>query len=337
MTRLRYLQAMTKAIGDEMRRDASVIVLGEDVEQAARGVMRGLREEFGPDRVRDTPISEAGFVGFATGAAMVGKRPVVEFQINTMPFQAFDQIVNQAAKMHLMTGGQARVPVTYVLPASGAAFGNAGQHSDHVYPYLAHAGIKTVIPAAADDAYGLLLTAIRDDDPVAYFAPAMIAGRRAEVADAAPAIALGRGRVWREGSDCTVVAVGHLVEIAVGLAEDLAADGLDIEVWDPRSIQPLDHEGLASSVRKTGRLVVFDDSNRSSGFAAEVAAFAAEELYGSLKAPIVRVTRADVPISYSLPLEAWALPNAERLRAAILRVTAGAEEPSSAVASVERR
>lgn len=325
MTRMRYLQAMTKAIGDEMRRDASVIVLGEDVEQAARGVMRGLRDEFGPERVKDTPISEAGFVGFATGAAMVGKRPVVEFQINTMPFQAFDQIVNQANKLHLMTGGQVSVPVTYVLPASGAAYGNAGQHSDHVYPYLAHAGVKTVIPAAAHDAYGLLVSAIRDDDPVAYFAPAFIQGRRAEVPDDLESVALGSGRIWREGKDITVVAVGHLVEIALKVADELATVGTDVEVWDPRSILPFDHAGLVASVERTGRLVVFDDSNRTSGFAAEVAAFAAEELHGTLRAPIVRVTRADVPISYSLPLEAWALPTGDRLQAAIIRTMRDAE------------
>jgi pyruvate dehydrogenase E1 component beta subunit len=327
VTNLRYLQAMTKAIGDEMRRDPSVIVLGEDVEQAARGVMRGLHAEFGQDRVKDTPISEAGFVGFATGAAMVGKRPVVEFQINTMPFQAFDQLVNQAAKMHLMTGGQVSVPVTYVIPASGAAMGNAGQHSDHVYPYLAHAGIKTVIPAAADDAYGLLTSAIRDDDPVAFFAPAMIQGRRADVPDQPFVVPLGEGRTWREGSACTVVAVGHLVGLAVTAADELATEGIDVEVWDPRSVLPFDYAGLFRSVRKTGRLVVFDDSNRSSGFAAEVAATAAEELFDSLRAPIVRVTRADVPISYSLPLEAWALPNAERLVAAIRRVVGRVEKP----------
>ena len=319
---MRYLHAMTKAIGDEMRRDRDVIVLGEDVEQAARGVMRGLHDEFGSERVKDTPISEAGFVGFATGAAMVGKRPVVEFQINTMPFQAFDQIVNQANKLHLMTGGQTSVPVTYVLPASGAAFGNAGQHSDHVYPYLAHAGIKTVIPAAADDAYGLMVAAIRDDDPVAYFAPALIQARRAEVADDTGPVPLGSGRTWREGSDVTVVAVGHLVEIALKVAEELDAEGTHAEVWDPRSILPFDHAGLAESVERTGRLVIFDDSNRTSGFAAEVSAFAAEELHASLRAPIVRVTRADVPISYSLPLEAWALPTAERLFAAIERTMA---------------
>ena len=247
---------------------------------------------------------------------------MVEFQINTMPFQAFDQIVNQAHKLHLMTGGQTSVPVTYVLPASGAAFGNAGQHSDHVYPYLSHAGIKTVIPAAADDAYGLMVSAIRDDDPVAYFAPALIQGRRAEVPDDAEPVPLGIGRTWREGRDVTVVAVGHLVEIALKVAEELAQTGTDVEVWDPRSILPFDHAGLIASVERTGRLVVFDDSNRTSGFAAEVAAFAAEELHAALKAPIVRVTRADVPISYSLPLEAWALPTGERLEAAIVRTMA---------------
>ena len=323
MASLRYLQALNKALSDEMQRDPAVVVLGEDVEQAARGLARGLRDQFGPDRVRDTPISEAGFVGFATGAAMVGMRPVVEFQINTMLYQAFDQMVNQAARLHLMSGGQVRVPVTYVFPASGAAFGNAGQHSDHPYTFLVHAGIKTVVPAGSNDAYGLLVTAVRDDDPVALFAPAALLGKREDVTDKPEAVPLGVGRVWRQGSDVTVVAIGHLVADALRASDALSEEGISVEVWDPRSLLPFDFEGLAASVRKTGRLVVFDDTNRTAGFAAEVAAFAAEELLSYLKAPVERVTRADVTISYSLPLEAWALPSADRLVAAVRRSMGG--------------
>ncbi len=320
MARLRYLEALRKALRDEMLLDESVFVLGEDVEVGTRGLTTGLLEEFGSERVKDTPISEAGFVGFATGAAMEGRRPVVEFQINTMVFQAFDQIVNNAAKFHLMSGGGLRVPVTYIFPASGAALGNAAQHSDHPYSYLLHAGVKTVVPAMADDAYGLLVTAIRDDDPVAVFSPALIQGRRAEVPDGSHLVPLGVGRVHREGTDVTVVAVGPMVSVALKLAGELAEQGVSIEVWDPRTLLPLDHDGLARSVEKTGRLVIFDDSNRTCGFAAEVAAFSAQDLYSHLRAPIQRVTRADVPISYSLPLEAAALPRAETLEGAVRAV-----------------
>ena len=317
MARLRYLEALRTALRDEMIRDDGVIVLGEDVEAGARGMTTGLRKEFGAERVKDTPISEAGFVGFATGAALVGKRPVVEFQINTMIFQAFDQVVNQAAKFHLMSGGEFSVPVTYVFAASGAAFGNAAQHSDHPYPYLLQAGVKTVIPASADDAYGLMLSAIRDDDPVALFSPALIQGRRAEVPEPPAAVPLGVGRVRRAGSDVTVVAAGSTVPLALRVAERLAAEGIELEVWDPRSLLPLDRDGIARSVARTGRLVIIDDANRTCGFAAEVAAFAASELFGHLRAPVQRVTRADVPVSFSLPLEAAALPTAETLEQAI--------------------
>lgn len=312
--RMRYLQAMARAVHDEMARDPAVVVLGEDVRESLRGVTKGLVEAFGPERVLDTPISEQAFTGFATGAALAGRRPVVEFQIPTLLYIAFEQIVNQAQKLHLMTGGQAKVPVTYLVPGSGARLGLAGQHSDHPYSLFLHMGVKTVLPATAADAYGLTVAAIRDDDPVVLFAPAAVLATREEVPDEPFVVELGRGRIHREGSDVTVVAVGHLVHEALALADELAGE-ISIEVLDPRTLHPFDWELLTESLARTGRLVVYDDSNRSCGFAAELLATAAEEL--DLVAPPRRVTRADVPISFAVELELRALPSRERLEAAI--------------------
>jgi pyruvate/2-oxoglutarate/acetoin dehydrogenase E1 component len=252
MARLRYQQALAKALRDEMARDPAVFVIGEDVRESLRGVSKGLAAEFGEERVLDTPISEQAFTGFATGAALAGRRPVVEYQIPALVYIAFEQIVNQAQKLHLMTGGQARVPVTYLIPGSGARLGLAGQHSDHPYTFLVHAGVKTVLPATAYDAYGLFLAAIRDDDPVAVFAPAAVLGVRDEVPDEPYVVELGNGRVHREGTDVTVVAVGHLVHDALALAEELAGE-ISIEVFDPRTLLPFDWDRLAESVAKTGR------------------------------------------------------------------------------------
>jgi pyruvate dehydrogenase E1 component beta subunit len=316
---LRYQQALSKALRDEMARDPAVFLLGEDVRASLRGISKGLVAELGEDRILDTPISEQAFTGFATGAALAGRRPVVEYQIPTLLYVAFEQIVNQAQKLRLMTGGQASVPVTYLVPGSGARLGLAGQHSDHPYALLVHAGVKTVVPATAYDAYGLLVAAIRDDDPVAVFAPAAALFRRDDVPDEPYVVELGRGRIHREGTDVTVVAVGHLVHDALAVAEELAGE-LSVEVFDPRTLLPFDWELLRASVAKTGRLVVHDDSNRSCGLAAEIVATAAEEM--ELRAPPRRVTRADVTISFALELERAALPSPEQLKAAILAVCA---------------
>lgn len=327
MARMRYQQALARALRDEMLRDPSVFVLGEDVRASLRGVTRGLAAELGEQRIIDTPISEQAFTGFAMGAALAGHRPVVEFQIPSLLFTAFEPIVNQAQKFRLMTGGQAKVPVTYVVPGSGARMGLAAQHSDHPYALFAQAGVKTVVPATAADAYGLFLAAIRDDDPVVFFAPAAALGSREEVADDADAIPLGVGRVHRDGEDVTVVAVGHLVRDALKVAEALAeSDGISVEVFDPRTVHPFDWEGLAASVRKTGRLVVIDDTNRTCGLAAEIVATAAEELADALVAPPRRITRADAPIPFAVELEVALLPSREQLAAAIRSVVTVPQE-----------
>lgn len=312
MRQIRYMEAFQEAIHSEMARDPSIVVFGEDVRLAIRGFMKGVLDRFGPDRILDMPISEAGFTGMATGAALAGMRPVIEYQINTLLYVAFDQLVNQAQKLRYMMGGQGSIPVTYIVP-SGARRGLAGQHSDHPYPLLIHMGMKVVMPSTPYDAKGLLISALREDDPVAVFAPVSLFGVKGEVPEEAYAIPLGKADVKREGSDVTVIAVGPLVGEALACAETLAAEGISLEVVDPRSLLPLDHETILASVKKTGRVIIFDDSNRTCGFGAELSAVIAEEGWESLRGPIRRLTRADVPVPFSTPIEAFVLPTRELL------------------------
>jgi len=313
MRPIRYQQALAQALRDEMAADPTVMVLGEDVRQSLRGVTRGLAAEFGVDRVLDTPLSEQAFTGLATGLALSGFRPVVEFQIPSLLYLAFEQIVNQANKFRLMTGGQASVPVTYLVPGSGARRGLAGQHSDNPYSLFVHAGVKTVVPATAEDAYGLFLSAIRNDDPVVLFAPAAALGTRSRDVALRP-VPLGSGRIHRDGTDVTVVAVGHLVHDALAVAEELSAEA-SVEVVDPRTLYPLDIDLIRSSLARTHRLVVLDDSNISCGFAAEVVATAAED--GDLWARPRRVARADMVIPFAVGLEEALLPTRAQLASAI--------------------
>jgi pyruvate dehydrogenase E1 component beta subunit len=319
MPRLSYRKALNRALGDALDHDPAVFVLGEDVRVAVSHVTAGLLARFGPDRVLDAPLSEQAFTGFATGAALSGLRPVVEFQVPSLLFLVFEQIVNQAHKFSLMTGGQARVPVTYLVTASGSRTGWAGQHSDHPYSLFAHAGVKTAVPATPADAYGLLTTAIRDDDPVVVFAPAGALDVRDDVEHAdLVAVPLGAGRVHRPGTDVTVVAVGHLVHDALAVADRLAGD-VSVEVFDPRTVYPFDWDGLAASVAKTGRLVVVDDSNRTCGLGAEVLATAAERF--DLRAAPARVCRPDgTVVPFAAGLDRAVQPDREGLANAILKV-----------------
>jgi pyruvate dehydrogenase E1 component beta subunit len=308
MARIRFTQALHDAIAEEMRRDPAVIVLGEDVRCGLMGVTGGLLEEFGAQRIFDTPLSEAGFTGLAIGAAIQGLRPVVEYQISSLPYVAMDQLVDQAAKLRYMTGGQIRIPMVVRVAMSGAAGSLAAQHSDHNYPMLAHMGLKVVMPATPADAKGLLKTAIRDDDPVIVYEDAKCLSARGEVPEAEHVVPLGVAAVAREGTDVTVVAVGHLVAESLKAAPRLASEGISVEVVDPRTILPLDTAAILRSVAKTGRLVVADDSNSFCGFAAEVAAQVAHLGFASLKAPIVRCVRPTIPVPFSPPLERLVLP-----------------------------
>lgn len=318
---LGYIAALREALFQSMAADPSVLMVGENIRGEIRPETKGLHARFGDARVIDMPISEAAFTGFATGAALAGGRVIVEFQVSALIYPAFDQLVNQAAKLPYMLGGQRYLPVTYLIMGAGAGGGRAGQHSDNPYPYLLHAGIKAVFPTTPADAKGLMLAAIAEDDPVAVFAPVGVYGTSGGVPEEPAAARLGQGVVRRAGNDVTVVAGGPHALQAVALAERLAGEGLSIEVWDPLSLLPLDKAGLEASVNKTGRLVIFDDSNRTCGFAAEVASLAAERCFHALKAPVKRVTRGDVVVPYSAPIEAEVLATAERLEAAVRAVT----------------
>ncbi|MEU5781273.1 alpha-ketoacid dehydrogenase subunit beta [Micromonospora lupini] len=314
MPRLSYRRALTRALADELARDEAVFLLGEDVQVGASLVTTGLAKRFGTERVRDTPLSEQAFTSFATGAALAGLRPVIEFQIPSLLFLVFEQIVNHAHKFPLMTGGQCSVPVTYLVPGSGSRTGWAGQHSDHPYSLFAHVGVVTVVPATPADAYGLLVTAIRHDDPVVVFAPAGAMDVRDDVSDLAP-VPLGRGRIHRFGDDVTVVAIGHLVHDALAVAEELAGQ-VSVEVFDPRTLYPFDIDGLTESVARTGRLVVLDDGNRSCGIAAEIIASVVERI--RLLAPPRRVTRPDgAVLPFAPALDRAVQPSREQLATAI--------------------
>ncbi|GAA4687201.1 alpha-ketoacid dehydrogenase subunit beta [Phytohabitans rumicis] len=321
MPKLSYTKALNKALTDEMERDPAVFVLGEDIKFALNNVTTGLLDRFGPQRVLETPLSEQGFTNFATGAAMAGRRPVVEYQIPFLLLLVLEQIANQANKFALMSGGQVAVPVTYLLPGTGWRPGWGAQHSDQPYSVFAHLGVKTVIPATPTDAYGLFTTAIRDDDPVVVFCPMPALGIREEVSyvDLVP-VPLGVGRVCRPGTDVTVVAIGHLVHEALAVADELSGE-LSVEVFDPRTLYPFDWAGLAASLERTGRLVVFDDSNRHCGIGAEILATAAEEM--PLIAPPKRVTRPDgaVVVGCSPELDRAVQPTRPQLLAAIQAVT----------------
>jgi pyruvate dehydrogenase E1 component beta subunit len=316
MPKLSYQKALNRALADAMTADETVFVLGEDVRVAASTVTAGLHKRFGDDRVLDTPLSEQGFTSFATGAAIAGMRPVIEFQIPALLFLSFEQIANHAHKFSLMTGGQCTVPVTYVVPGSGSRTGWAGQHSDHPYSLFAHVGVKTVVPATPSDAYGLLRSAISDPDPVVVFAPSVALGVREDLdfATLAP-VPLGSGRLHRHGTDVTVVAVGHHVHDAVAVADDLA-ESVSVEVFDPRTLHPFDWDGLTESVARTGRLVVIDDSNRMCGIAGEVIATVSERV--RLKSPPARVTRPDgAVLPFSLELDRATQPSRAQLAAAV--------------------
>ncbi len=307
MREIRYLKAVSETIKTEMENDPSIFYMGEDVRYALKGVARGFIDEFGPERIIDTPISESGFTGIATGAAMYGMRPVVEFQISMFCFNAFDELVNQTQKWRYMSGGRFKVPVTYIVPLN---FGSiAGQHSDSPHSFMIQGLMKTIMPSTAYDAKGLVTSAIRDDDPVIVFLPAGITGKRGGVPEEQYTLPIGVGEIKREGTDITVVATGRLVLKALEVAEKLEEEGYSIEVFDPRTLFPLDKPLLKKSVKKTGRVIVMDDSSRTCGFAAEVAAFLSDECFSSLKTPIKRITRADVPVPFSQKLEKLVVPD----------------------------
>ena len=311
-----YTEAVNEALFEEMERDDRVFVMGEDVAWNMLGETGGLLEKFGAERVRNTPISEAGFVGAGAGAAMVGMRPVVHMLIAPFVYVAFDQIVSIIAKSTYLYGGQARMPITLIAPMLYGA-GNAAQHSDRPYSTLMTIpGLKLIAPANPHDAKGMLKSAIRDDDPVISFEDGSLWSLRSEVPDDDLLVPLGEAAVRREGSDVTIVAVAGAVRHAVKAGDRLAAEGIDAEVIDLRSIVPMDREAILTSVAKTGRLVVADPAHEMGSVASEIAAVVAQEGFWSLQAPIKRVTTPHTHIPFSADLERPLYPNAERITAA---------------------
>jgi pyruvate dehydrogenase E1 component beta subunit len=322
MAQMTYLQAIRAALAEEMERDPKTFLLGEDVVLSAFGSTRGLHEKFGSERVRDTPISEAGFVGAAVGAAMAGLRPICEIEIAPFVYCAFDQIVNQAAKLRYMSGGQARLPITF-RTLYGAVGGAAAQHSETVYPHLLSVpGLKIVVPSGPADMKGLLKSAIRDDNPVIVFEHAALGRSREEVPDGDYLVPIGQASIKRAGGNITVVAIGAMVPRAMAVANRLAKEGIEVEVVDPRSLAPLDEGTILRSLAKTNRMVIVDEAHLHGSAASEIAAMVAEKGFDLLDAPIKRVAALDVPIPFSLPLEKAVIPDEARIEAGIRELLA---------------
>ena len=317
-----------------MARDPTVIVLGEDVvggtgasgEQdawgGAFGVTKGLIGAFGPARVLDTPITESAFVGAAGGAAMTGLRPVVEIMFVDFLGVCFDQIFNQIAKFRYMFGGKAKTPLV-LRTTFGAGAGSASQHSQALYPLFTHIpGLKVVVPSNPYDAKGLLIQAIRDDDPVIFLEHKLLYDITGEVPDAAYVVPFGEAELVEEGEDVTIVALGRMVGVARDAAAKLEDDGISCTIIDPRTTSPLDTETILEFAEETGRVVVVDEANPRCGMAADIAALVAEEAFDSLKAPIVKVTAPHTPVPYAPQLEQAYIPDAERVVAAVRKVAA---------------
>ncbi|MBV8777844.1 MAG: alpha-ketoacid dehydrogenase subunit beta [Alphaproteobacteria bacterium] len=314
-----FLQAIRDAQYEEMARDAAVFVMGEDVECNMFGTTTGMIADFGAERVRDTPIAEAGMAGVAAGAAMVGMRPIVDFTIAPFLYPAMDQIISIIAKSRYLYGGQAKVPV--VLRANLIyGNGNAAQHSDRPYSMFMHMpGLKIMVPSSAYEMKGLMKSAIRDDDPVLSFEDVSLWSTKSEIPDEEYLIPFGKANRVREGKDCTIVAIGAMMNHALGAAEALAEEGIGVEIIDPRTLAPLDSATILESVRKTGRLVVVDSAFGRCSAASEIAAIVSDEGFWDLRAPIVRVTTENTHIPFSSSLEAQLYPSKDKVIAAVRR------------------
>lgn len=311
MPTMTFAQALNDAHKLEMLRDPNIYVAGEDVGiyGGIFGVTGGLLDQFGPKRVRDTPITESAIVGTAVGAASCGLRPVVELMFVDFIGVSFDQLFNQAAKMKYMFGGKAKIPM--VLRATcGAGIGAAAQHSQSLEAWFMHIpGLKVVMPSTPADAKGLLISAIRDDNPVVFLEHKMLYALEGEVPVGDYTVPLGKADIKREGKDVTVIATAQAVHTALSAAEKLSADGISVEVLDPRTLNPLDEEAILESVRKTHRLVIIHEAVKFAGAGAEIAALVAEKAFDRLDAPILRVAAPFVPVPFSPPLEKEYIPD----------------------------
>ena len=320
MREISYSEAIREAMNEEMRRDSGVFLMGEDVATfgGVWGVSNGMLAEFGEERVRDTPISEAAIIGAGLGAAMVGMRPIVEIMFGDFLMCGGDQIVNQVAKARFMSGGKARVPFTLRV-TSGAPGSAAAQHSQSPESWFMNVpGIKIVAPTTPADAKGLLKTAVRGADPVLFFEHKMLYGEIGPVSeDIDFMVPFGQASVVREGSDVTVIAISIMVKKALEAADLLAAEGISVEVIDPRTLVPLDKETLIRSVAKTSRVIIAHEAHRRSGPGAEIAAMLAEEAVEYLDGPVIRIGAKNVPLPYSPVLENFVLPGTEDIVGAV--------------------
>lgn len=314
-----YLEAVREAMVQEMREDENVFLLGEDigVYGGAFGVSKGMLEEFGPDRVLETPISEEGIAGTATGAGLMGMRPIMEIMFMDFVTLSLDQLVNQAAKMRFMFGGMASIPLVCRAPA-GSGTGAAAQHSQSLEAWLVHApGIKVVSPSNAYDAKGLLITSIRDNNPVFFMEHKLLYRTKTHVPEDLYSIAFGQAEVKREGNDLTIIAYSIMIPRSLEAAEKLASEGIDCEVIDPRTLKPLDEDTIFSSVSKTGRVLIVHEAPITGGFGGELAALiSGSDAFDFLDAPIRRLAGRNIPIPYNRILERAAVPQVEDIEAA---------------------
>lgn len=316
-------QAVREAIAEEMRRDPTILLMGEDVAEAGTPfkVLSGLVEEFGTDRIIDTPISEPGFTGLAVGAAMTGSRPIVDLMFGDFLTLVMDQLVNQAAKTHYMSGGKLNVPMV-LRTNMGATRRSAAQHSQSLHAWLCHIpGLKIAMPSSAYEAKGLMKTAIRDNGPVVIFEDKLMYQEKAPVPEEEFLIPFGEAHIKRAGRDITFVATSSMVQVAEGAAEILSGEGIEAEIIDPRTLVPFDEDTILASVRKTSRAIVIDEGHQSFGVTAEIAARIAEKAFYDLDAPVQRMGAMDVPVPFSPALEDLTVPTpeglAERARAAV--------------------
>ena len=330
MAKVTFLEAIRDAQFEEMSRDPTVFIMGEDIICNVFGTTTGFVDAFGTDRVRDTPISENGFIGAAAGAAMVGTRPIVDATISSFLYPAMDQIMGIIAKSRYIYGGQARLPLV-IRSCLFYGNSNAAQHSDRPYPmFMNQPGLKIMVPSCADDMKGMLKAAIRDDDPVLCFEDSTCWTSKAEVPDDPDfIIPLGKGDIKREGSDVSIIAIAGGVPLALKAAQALAKDGISAEVVDPRSLVPLDTALILKSVRKTGRAITVDPAHQTCSAASEIAALIAEQAFDSLRGPVLRVATADTHLPFSPVIEKALYPSAERIIAAARRLV-GAPVPADA-------
>jgi len=321
MAELSYREAVRDALATALRKDDDVFIMGEDIAEmgGSMGVTQGLLDEFGPARIRNTPISEMAIVGAGIGAAMQGMRPIVEIMYEDFLTLSLEQIVNQAAKHRYMSGGQLKVPLT-VRTQGGAGWSPGAQHAQQLEAWLVHVpGLKVVFPSTPSDVRGLLYASIYDDNPVVFFEHRTLYGLKEEVPDELEPLELGRARVHREGDDVTVIATGRLVHEAMAAAREAESDGISVEVVDPRTLQPLDEETLVESVKKTNRCVVAHEAITRMGFGAEVAAVIQYQAFDWLDAPIERVGAKFAPLPFAPVMESFVVPHAEDVLAAVKR------------------